>query len=213
MLIDSTLHSQVRADIAAQPAWQVDLNPRLAHAKGIGPIQLFELCIAAHWRLKKELATPFDIITSGRPSLSEKVALINNAKSEIIEIGIGLTSFAQYFTGQKPDEFRDPIRQLVRAGVNLKCFALDFSHEPGGAWLAEQDNPDYAHEAAIARRRIEDEGKHYRYENYRGRLSYYGYKRVPEFWCLGVDVDDSLDGRMFFMPYLMGVPRSAANAT
>jgi class 3 adenylate cyclase len=123
VLIDATLYSQVRADIAAQPGWQVDSSPRRAHAKGIGPIELFELCLGAHWRLKKELATPFDLIISGRPTISEKLALISNAKSEIIEIGIGLTSFAQYFTGQKPEEFRDPIRQLVRGGVNLKWVA------------------------------------------------------------------------------------------
>ncbi len=210
VLIDSTLHSQVRADIAARPGWQVDPSPRRTHAKGIGPIDLFELCLKDHWRLKKELATPFHLITSGRPTISEKLALISNAKSEIIEIGIGLTSFAQYFTGQKPEEFRDPIRQLVRGGVKLKCFALDPRHEPGRAWLAEQDNPDYPSEAAIARRRLEEEGRHYRYEDYRGRLFYHTYRRVPEFWCLGVDIEDPLDGRMFFASYLMGVPRSAS---
>ena len=171
VLIDSTLYNQIRADIAAQPDWRVDSDPRRTHAKGIGPIDLYELCLEAHWRLKRELATPFNLIASGRPSISEKIALISNAKSEIIEIGIGLTSFAQYFTGQKPDEFREPIRNLVRGGVNLKCFALDFGHEPGRAWLAEQDNQDYPDEAAIARRRIEDEAKEYRYQEYRGRLS------------------------------------------
>jgi class 3 adenylate cyclase len=209
VLIDSTLYSQIRADIAAQPGWRVDSNPRRTHAKGIGPIDLYELSLEAHWRLKQELATPFNLITGGRPTISEKIALISNAKSEIIEIGIGLTSFAQYFTGQKPEEFRDPIRRLVRGGVNFKCFALDFTHGPGRAWLAEQDNQDYPDEATIARRRIEDEAKQYRYEEYRGRLTYHTYKRVPGFWCLGVDVEDQLDGRMFFAPYLMGVPRSA----
>jgi class 3 adenylate cyclase len=209
VLIDATLHSQVRADVASQPGWQIDRVARRTHAKGIGTIELFEICLDARWKLKNELATPFDLITSGRPSLSEKLALINNARSEIIEIGIGLTSFAQYFTGQKPEEFRDPIRQLVRKGVNLRCFALDFGHEPGRAWLAEQDNPDYADEATIARRRLEGESSHYRYEEYLGGLFYYTYRRVPEFWCLGVDVDDELYGRMFFAPYLMGVPRSA----
>jgi class 3 adenylate cyclase len=209
VLIDAALHSQIRADIAGQRGWKIDSAPRRTHAKGIGTIELFEVCLDTRWRLKKELATPFDLITSGRPSLSEKLALINNAKSEIIEIGIGLTSFAQYFTGQKPEEFRDPIRQLVRTGVNLKCFALDFGHEPGRAWLAEQDNPDYPEEAVIARRRIEGEGRHYSYEEYRGGMYYHTYRRIPEFWCLGVDVDDALDGRMFFAPYLMGVPRSA----
>jgi class 3 adenylate cyclase len=209
VLIDATLYGQVRADIASQPGWQIDHVARRTHAKGIGTIELFEVCLSARWKLKKELATPFDLIASGRPSLSEKLALISNARSEIIEVGIGLTSFAQYFTGQKPGEFRDPIRQLVRKGVNLRCFALDFDHEPGRAWLAEQENPDYAEEATFARRRLEEESSLYRYEDYLGSLFYHTYRRIPEFWCLGVDVDDDLYGRMFFAPYLMGVLRSA----
>jgi class 3 adenylate cyclase len=209
VLMDSTLYNQVRAEIVGQPGWEVDAEPRRTHAKGIGPIDLFELCLSDLWNLKRELATPFNIITTGRPSISEKLALIRNARREIIEVGIGLTSFAQYFTGQAPDEFRDPIRELVRGGVNLTCFALNFEHEAGRAWLAEQGNPDYPEEANFARRRLEAEGKYYRDHSYRGRLSYHTYKRVPEFWCLGVDVDDPIDGRMFFAPYLMGVTRSS----
>jgi class 3 adenylate cyclase len=208
VLVDSFLYGLVRGDIPTQVGWQVDERPRHTHAKGIGPIELRELCLRDHWRLKQELATPFDLIISGRPTLSEKLALITNARSEIIEIGIGLTSFAQYFTGQKPEEFRDPIRELIRSGVNLRCYALAPDYEPGVAWLGEQGNPNYPAEAAIARQRIEEESKVHRVEGHAGRLSYHTYRRVPEFWCLGVDVDDNVSGRMFFASYLMGVPRS-----
>lgn len=208
VLVDGTLFNQVRADIAGRPGWDADLAPRRAHAKGIGPIELYELALMGHWTRKEELATPFNVIAGGRPSLEEKLALLRNAKTEIVEMGIGLTSFAKYFEGQKPEEFRDPIRSLVRAGVDLRCFVLDEQHEPGRAWMAEQGNPDYAAEAEIARRRMEQEGRYYRNQHYRGRLSVHRYQRVPEFWCLGVDVDDAVDGRMFFAPYLMGVARA-----
>lgn len=208
VLLDGTLYNQVRADIVSQHDWQVDEEPRRAFAKGIGTLHLHELCLRGRWPLKKQLATPFAVIPNGRPTIEEKLALIRNAKSEILEIGIGLTSFAQYFTGQKPDEFRDPIRQMVRGGVDLKCFALDPSYAPGLAWLQEQHNRNYLTEADIARGRIQAESKHYRDSGYRGRLSYYTYRRVPEFWCLGVDVEDPLDGRMFFASYLMDVARS-----
>jgi class 3 adenylate cyclase len=209
VLLDGTLRNQVRADIAAERAWEIDATPRLTHAKGVGPIELYELSLKNHWKPKKELATPFIIDPSGRPSISEKLSLIRNANNEIIEVGIGLTSFAQYFEGQKPNEFRDPIRQLIRGGVDLKCFALDPTYEAGTTWLAEQAAYDYAKEAEIARGRLERESKYCRDNHYRGKITYCVYRRVPEFWCLGVDVDDDLDGRMFFQPYLMGVARSA----
>jgi class 3 adenylate cyclase len=209
VLLDEALSTLVRGFVAGQSGWNLDEKPRMTHLKGIGTIALYELCLARHWQSKKELATPFNFSATGRPSLSEKLSLIRNAKREILEIGIGLTSFAQYFTGQKPEEFQEPIRQLVRSGVTLRCFALDPAYEPGVAWLTEQGNPDYGSEAAIARKRILNEARLYRESSYRGRLVYHTYQRVPEFWCLGVDVDDPVDGRMFFASYLMGVPRSS----
>lgn len=209
VLVDAALRDQVRADLAGQPGWVIDAQPRHAHAKGIGPVDLYEVSLKGHWNPKSQLATPFTVEATGRPTISEKIALIRNAKTEIVEIGIGLTSFAQYFKGQRPDEFADPIRELVRSGVNLTCFALDPDYEPGTAWLAEQDDDDYQQAATRARQLLLDEAKRCRQNNYLGRLTYHTYRRVPEFWCLGVDVDDPLDGRMFFQPYLMGVARSA----
>jgi class 3 adenylate cyclase len=208
VLMDAAMYHVVRGHVAGVSEWQVDTEPRRAHAKGIGRIDLYEVALPAHWPLKNKLATPFEIIKSGRPSLDEKLALIRDAKTEIIEIGIGLTSFAQYFTGQKPAEFRDPIRRLVRGGVNLRCFALDTEHQAGLDWLMEQGNRTYLDEARFARERLEAEARHYEYEDYRGRLEYHTYRRVPEFWCLGVDVEDPVYGRMFYAPYLMDVSRS-----
>jgi hypothetical protein len=60
-----------------------------------------------------------------------------HARSEIIEIGTGLTSFASDFTGMRADEFRDPVRELLRQGGTLKCFALGSGCEPGLASKAK----------------------------------------------------------------------------
>lgn len=213
VLIDSTLRDVISGDLPSQAGWVVDSHERRAFAKGIGPLGLYEVAVASHWRLKDQLAMPFSVNTEGRPTVEQKIALLRNAQREIVEIGIGLTNFARYFEGQSPAEFRDPIRQLVRGGVALKCFALDPTYEPGRAWLTEQENPEYAQEAAIARGCLEREAKYQRDNDYRGTTSYYTYRRVPEFWCLGVDVEDPVDGRMFFAPYMMGIPRSAMPVT
>ena len=153
VLIDQALYTLIRSEFIDETDWRIDDCPRLAFAKGIGPLELFELVIDGRWELKEHLATPFEMDAEGRPALSQKLALLGGAQREIIEIGIGLTSFAQYFEGQKPEEFRDPIRQLVRGGVNLSCFALSPEYRPGMAWLAEQGNRDYPTEVQIARGR------------------------------------------------------------
>ena len=209
VLVDRALYSELQAEIPNRPSWLVDHEPRTAFAKGIGNVELFEFALQGRWALKKQLATPFQLLHEGRPSLAEKLALIRNAKSEIVEIGIGLTSFSNYFTGQKPDEFQEPIRRLVRGGVNLQCYAMDLTYEPGLAWLGQQGNDRYVAEAEIARDRIETEARHQRAESFRGATTLWEYARIPEFWCLGVDLADPLDGRMFFASYLPGIARSA----
>ena len=208
ILMDEPMFSQIQADLAGQDVIVFDEAPRNATAPGIGPISLREVALKGAWNLKKSLATPFYLNASGRPSLEEKLALVANAETEIVEIGIGLTSFARYFDGQKPSEFRDPLRLLGRKGVHLRCYALDQSHSAGMAWLDEQGDADYASDAARARSALIDESGHWRREHYRGKLEYLTYERVPEFWCLGVDLDDPLNGRMFYAPYLMNTGRS-----
>ena len=208
VLIDETLHTTLRADLNGQPGWDVDERPRKGYAKGIGNLAVYEIALKAHWRLRKQLATPYLVDANGRPSFDEKVALLEGARKEIIEIGIGLTSFARYFTEERPERFRDPLRAHVRRGVNVKCFMADPTYEPALAWIHEQGDSNYVDGAKAARERLLEEGRFYKRENYDGRLHVYSYRRIPEFWCLGVDVDDEREGRMFYASYILGRRRS-----
>jgi class 3 adenylate cyclase len=208
VLIDEALYTTVRADINGQRGWEVDPTPRKGYAKGIGSLSVYEICLPEHWRLRRQLATPYLVDPNGRPSFAEKVALVEGANNEIIEIGIGLTSFARYFTDERPERFRDPLREHVKRGVDLRCFMVDLEYEPAARWIEEQGDDDYVTGAQSARRILEAEGRFYKRENYDGRLRIYNYKRVPEFWCLGVDVDDQREGRMFYASYILGRRRS-----
>jgi class 3 adenylate cyclase len=207
VLIDDQLWGQARTYLIEQTDLVYDHRPRKVFAKGIGTIDLIEISFHNEWQLRKELATPFRIDADGRPALSEKLEMIENASHEIIEIGIGLTSFAQYFTGQQPDEFRDPIRALVRKGVSLKCYALDPGFQAGVDWVEAQGNANYMKEANIAAQRLLDESKFCDDNNFSGQLQFFRYGVIPEFWCLGVDLAEP-NGRMFFAAYLPGVNRA-----
>jgi class 3 adenylate cyclase len=208
VLIDETLRTAVQADLNAQPGWEVDGQPRKSFAKGIGSLSVYEVALREHWRLRRQLATPYFVDASGRPSFAEKVAILQGARSEIIEIGIGLTSFARYFTEERPEQFRDPLREHIKRGVNLRCFMADPEYRPAAAWIEEQGDQDYPAGAAAARRILENEARLYKREHYGGRLHVYTYRRIPEFWCLGVDVDDEREGRMFYASYILGRRRS-----
>lgn len=69
------------------------------------------------------------IYQDGRRSTSEKIQFIKNAKKEIIEVGIRLHTFSQYFTSRRKSEFRDHIEQLLKKGVNMKCLMMDPASE------------------------------------------------------------------------------------
>ena len=208
VLIDEALRTALQADLNSRPGWEVDPRPRKSYAKGIGSLSIYEVCLRDHWRLRRQLATPYFVDPNGRPSFAEKVAILEGARHEIIEIGIGLTSFARYFTEERPEQFRDPLREHVKHGVNVKCFMADAEYPPAAAWVEEQGDPDYAAGAMAARRILENEARFYKRENFDGRLHVYTYRRVPEFWCLGVDVNDEREGRMFYASYILGRRRS-----
>ncbi len=125
-------------------------------AKGVGPLKLWELSVR-DLGLTGRIATPFVIHSGGRLPIREKVQFMRNGTHEITEIGTGLTSFAKYINGQRPDEFRDPLREQYRRGVTLRCYALDPDYGPGRDYLREQGDTHYEQEMESARRAILDE--------------------------------------------------------
>lgn len=155
------------------------------------------------------IATPFLVHAGGRLPVREMIQFMDHAQQEIIEIGTGLASFAKYFTSMRADEFRDPLRQMLKRGITLKCFALDPDYEPGIAYLREQGDEHYALEVESARRRIMAERRACASLGYQGKIEYHLYRRIPSFYCLCVDPKDRANGRMEFSPYVGGHSRSA----
>lgn len=207
VLMDDTLLKVVRSHLASLPEVLVGSGFEV-EAKGVGPLRLHELS-THELRLVGRIATPFLVHAGGRPPVREMVQFMQHAQHEIIEIGTGLTSFAKYFTGMRADEFRDPLRQMLKRGVTLKCFALDPDYEPGMAYLHEQGDRHYAQEMESARRLIMAERRECSSLGYHGKIEFYLYRRIPSFYCLCVDPEDLANGRMEFSPYLGGHFRSA----
>jgi hypothetical protein len=207
VLMDDTLFKVVRSYLAGLP--EVLVGPGFeVEAKGIGSLKLHEVS-TRELRLVGRIATPFTVHAGGRLPVREMVQFMQHAKEEIIEIGAGLTSFAKYINGMRADEFRDPLRDLLKRGVTLKCFAVDPGYEPAMSYLREQGDGHYVQEMESARRLIMDERRECASLGYRGRIEYYQYRRIPSFYCLLVDPGDLVNGRMEFSPYVGGHFRSA----
>ncbi|GAI94625.1 unnamed protein product, partial [marine sediment metagenome] len=77
--------------------------------------------LSSYWNQKLS----FRLHEGGRRSIDQKVAFIQTAKREIVELGITLRTFSSYFEQRAAYEFKDHILELLRRGVAFKCVAMD----------------------------------------------------------------------------------------
>jgi len=63
----------------------------------------------------------------GRTEVEHKVKWMKQVKSgdTIIELGLRLHSFANFFTTKRADRYRTPVKSLLARGVNLDCLLLN----------------------------------------------------------------------------------------
>ena len=142
----ATLTNIKKVIIEGNPERKINLSRELLKEAA----KAFILVIESNWPLKYDPATNefitlenadpepentsnqahgIIIYQDGRRSTSEKIQFIKNAKKEIIEVGIRLHTFSQYFTSRRKSEFRDHIEQLLKKGVNIKCLMMDPASE------------------------------------------------------------------------------------
>jgi class 3 adenylate cyclase len=208
ILLDEALYEIVRShflhfhDVALSNTFHADV-------KGIGDMVLRELA-KDRSRFVNQIVTPFQVHAAGRLSIEEKVRFVNTAMHEVIEIGTGLTTFAKYFTGQKPKEFQHHIRDLLRRGVSVKCYAVDPAYDAAALYLRDQGDNKYAGDLERARDMILKERRQFLSHGMPGTLEYYRYRLAPQFHCICVDAADRMNGKILFSPYLPGVTRSEA---
>lgn len=206
VLIDEALYEVVKAHLVDLPSVIVG-DEFQSDAKGVGRLRLWEISLG-DLGLVNRIMTPFRVYAAGRMAIEEKVQFMSRAETEVVEIGTGLTAFAKYFTGQKPAEWRSPVRKLLAQGVNVRCYAADPHYEPTRVYLTGWGDTHYEDEAVRARKMMIDERNECIAQNFPGKLEYYAYRHVPEFHCISVDGGDPMNGRILISPYLPGVARS-----
>lgn len=148
----------------------------------------------------------------GRRSTSEKIQFIKDAKKEIIEVGIRLHTFSQYFTSRRKSEFRDHIEQLLKKGVNMKCLMMDPYSEMTKLYFMDRAkaSPDEAKAFDQMPEILEDLKKikeELNQQGYSGRFDLFTYENFPYNHYMMVDPDED-NGKLLLSSYIHGIRRA-----
>ena len=149
----------------------------------------------------------------GRLRLEDKLHFLKLAQREIIEVGVSLNTFSQHFSSRRESEFKQPIHNLIKRGVNFKCYLLDpdknkckiFSNDRASIIDEDQDETSKIKSAirrlAKIQREISD-------ANYAGNFEIYLYNHLPTNYFLGIDLDQREIAKMMTATYLFGERRA-----
>lgn len=152
------------------------------------------------------------IIHTGRIDVPEKITLYQKATYEIIELGLRLRNFTNYFSSKREEAFLDPIRQKLSNGVNFKCYVLNPEGNFARRYFEDramiqntekktlEESPQIIAELKELCHQINKEG-------YVGKISLFQYDHFPYFHASAIDCDTE-NGMMYFAPYLYGISRS-----
>jgi len=139
------------------------------------------------------------VYEQGRPTLAEKLELINTAQFEVVELGIALRTFVSYFEMRPAAEFRDRVATLVARGVRFRCLILD----PASRFLDKtKDREVFARIEASIQYLVNLGAQMPSFEASPG-FAVFLYDRVPHFAAVCVDAE-SEHGQILVSPYLHG---------
>lgn len=148
----------------------------------------------------------------GRLSIPYKVAFLQKAQEEIIEFGVRLNAFSQYFITRSSHEFRNPMEALLEKGVNFKLYLLNPAHNAARFYFEDRAKVQSDEAKSIDRiREVIEQLRQIQAElnrmSYRGKFEVFKYDHIP--YCHFLIVDgDTQHGRLMVSPYLYGIRRA-----
>ena len=148
----------------------------------------------------------------GRLSILEKTQFFSTAKNEMIEFGLTLNTFTNYFFSRNEDEFKNPIHNLLKRGVNIKCYLLDPMCKE--AMLYFEDRKKFVPKDREGISKIKNSLLNFNIIlkeiaefGFSGKMEVFTYRRIPHQYALAID-PGSLDGKLQVSHYLYGELRA-----
>ena len=203
ILIDQTLFDSVSSflkdynNVKTSRPFEVIIN-------GQGKTSLYE--ISSIFPLKNSLNIQFQINEQGRLSVQEKVAFMNKAKSEVIEIGSGIREFTRYFTSRSPSDFKEHVKNLLSRGIVFRCLAVDPVWIQKVVKMSSREKEYYKqiNQTLIQLHKIR---KEFRESGITTKFEIRTYRSIPRYHALCVDLNKPT-GRMIISNYLPGIKKA-----
>ena len=117
ILMDRAMHDVVKSLLKDYSDIQISESMQIV-LKGYGKSEIHEIS-SKEFSLINSLNNPYYINVDDGFSFDEKIKFIQNAKNEIVEIGIDTKEL-----GQNLDEYIDHIKQLLQQGISFKLIIL-----------------------------------------------------------------------------------------
>jgi class 3 adenylate cyclase len=207
ILLDSALHDAASSFLRDLPNISVGPGQDL-NLKGIGPTLVYELStkdlgFVGHY------ASPLMIHEDGRLTIDEKVAFMQNAESEVIELGIGLRTFTGYFTSRRRTEFKDHVLNLLQRGVDFKCMLLNPASSIARIYAKNRAEKTLCKDISFSIRELKRQQQEFDSLKPKGSFEIVLYAHLPSFHAVCVDPQTDA-GRITVSNYLHGVFRAEA---
>lgn len=149
----------------------------------------------------------------GRLGPADKIRFLSTAQKEIIEFGLTLNTFSNYFVSFRGSIFKNPIIQLLREGVNIKCYILDEKWNGTSFYFSDRETAIKESLTGIEKIRsslrklktIISELDELKLE---GKIEVFKYRHIPHNSFLIVDPNDRQNGKMMVSNYLFAHRRA-----
>jgi hypothetical protein len=146
-------------------------------------------------------STHAHINDTGRLSLDKKLALMQTAHEDIVQLGIRLHTFVGYFENRASSEFKQPITQLLSKGVNITVFLLNPDSEAGQAYARLHRQPNLLESIKESIRILQSLQQEFGRKGLNGTLTIYLYNELPYGEILMIDKERH-NSAAAFSPYL-----------
>jgi hypothetical protein len=148
----------------------------------------------------------------GRVSIQHKTDFIASAQKEIIEVGVRLKTFSEYFTSRNEKEYKAHIISLLQKGVAVKCYLLDPDSNEARLYFDDRARAQSSESDAIAEtkkvvERLKTLLTEIKQMGLPGAFEIYLYKHIPYNHFLVVDTKLA-GGKMMVSHYIYGVRRA-----
>jgi len=142
-----------------------------------------------------------------RRNIDGKVVFFQNAKNEVIEIGISLRTFSGYFEQRPSKDFKDHILELLQRGVVFKCFAMDPNCKIAIKYAEDTGDDELLNRIQTSLKNLKAISGELRECGVPGKFEIYVYSHIPYFHAVCVDGDED-HGQIFISPYLFATKKA-----